>query len=182
MSTNGQIVQEVFGEMPIKELQIPSFINNYNQYMGGVDLANQYREVYESYKPTLRNWWPLFYWLIKVACINEYRLYQLYIDGNGRLLIHLQFRTELYYKLLGYSTRAKLRSLQVELGGKRVFNSDLPHLYYWGKHPKGTCIWYSYKLRYQKALGKAVDKKARAGRFHSGCVFCNINLYKAGEC
>jgi hypothetical protein len=30
MSTNGRIVQEVFSEMPIKELQIPSFINDYN--------------------------------------------------------------------------------------------------------------------------------------------------------
>jgi hypothetical protein len=29
-STNGRIVREVFGEIPIKELQIPSFINNYN--------------------------------------------------------------------------------------------------------------------------------------------------------
>jgi hypothetical protein len=29
-SINGRIVREVFGEMPIKELQIPSFINNYN--------------------------------------------------------------------------------------------------------------------------------------------------------
>jgi len=60
-STNGRIVREVFGEMLIKELQIPSFIDDYNQYMGGVDLANQFREVYESHKPTFRNWWPLFY-------------------------------------------------------------------------------------------------------------------------
>jgi hypothetical protein len=110
-STNGRIVREVFGEMPIKELQIPSFIDDYNQYMGGVDLANQFREVYESHKPTLRNWWPLFYWLIEIAYINGYRLYQLHMDRHERLLTHLQFRTELYYKLLGYSTRVKVRRL-----------------------------------------------------------------------
>jgi hypothetical protein len=103
------------------------------------------------------------------------------MDRNRRLLTYLQFRIELYYKLLGYSTRAKLRSLQVELGGKRIFNSDLPHLHYWEKRPKGTCVWYSYRLRYQKILGKVVDKKARAGRSHGGCVFCNVNLCKAGE-
>jgi hypothetical protein len=39
-SINGRIIREVFGDLLIKELQIPSFINNYNQYMGGVDLAN----------------------------------------------------------------------------------------------------------------------------------------------
>jgi hypothetical protein len=32
-----------FGDDYIKSLQIPCFINNYNQYIGGVDLANQYR-------------------------------------------------------------------------------------------------------------------------------------------
>jgi hypothetical protein len=39
-SINRRIIREVFGEMLIKELQIPSFINDYNQYIGGVDLAN----------------------------------------------------------------------------------------------------------------------------------------------
>jgi hypothetical protein len=137
-STNGRIVREVFGEMPIKELQIPSFINNYNQYIGGVDLANQFREVYKSHKPTFRNWWPLFYWLIEVACINGYRLYRL-STVEERPLTHLQFRIELYYKLLGYSEKAKLESLRVGLGGRRVFNPDAPHLHYWDKRPRGTC-------------------------------------------
>ena len=47
--TNRRIVRQVFGENPTKELQIPCFINDYNQYIGGVDLANQFRESYETY-------------------------------------------------------------------------------------------------------------------------------------
>jgi hypothetical protein len=43
-STNGRIVWRVFGTEPAKELFIPCFIDDYNQYMGGVDLANQFRE------------------------------------------------------------------------------------------------------------------------------------------
>jgi len=78
-SRNGQIVRQVFGEEPIKSLQIPSIIDDYNQFMGGVDLANQFRESYETHKPTLRNWWPLFYWFIDVICINAYRLYCLLV-------------------------------------------------------------------------------------------------------
>jgi hypothetical protein len=66
---------------------------------------------------TLRNWWPLFYWLIDVICINAYRLYQL--STTGKLLTHLQFRIELYYRLLGHSEKTKLRHLRVGLGGKR---------------------------------------------------------------
>ncbi len=39
----------------VKELRIPSFINDYNQNMGGVNLANQFREAYETHKPSFRN-------------------------------------------------------------------------------------------------------------------------------
>jgi hypothetical protein len=39
-STNKRIIRQVFGSDPIKELCIPRFINNYNQYIRGVDLAN----------------------------------------------------------------------------------------------------------------------------------------------
>jgi hypothetical protein len=85
--------------------------------MGGVDLANQFREAYETYRATLRNWWPFFYWLIDVACINVYRLYRLHLKDK-QSLTHLQFRIELYCKLLGYFIKGKLRSLQVGLGGK----------------------------------------------------------------
>jgi hypothetical protein len=48
-STNGRIVRQVFGDDPTKELRIPRFIDDYNQYMGGVDLANQFRESYETH-------------------------------------------------------------------------------------------------------------------------------------
>ncbi|PVH71599.1 hypothetical protein DL98DRAFT_434847, partial [Cadophora sp. DSE1049] len=51
----------IFRENYIKELVIPRFINNYNYYIRGVDLANQFREVYEAYRATYRNWWPLFH-------------------------------------------------------------------------------------------------------------------------
>ena len=110
-----------------------------NHHMGGVDLANQYREVYETHRSTQRNWWPLLYWLIDMACINAYRLYILHTNLE-RPLSHLQFRTELYCKLLAYSTKVQLSQLYTELGGKRLFNSDLQHIHFWGILPKrNTC-------------------------------------------
>ena len=39
---------------PIKRLSIPCFIDDYNQYIRGVDLANQFRESYETYRPTFK--------------------------------------------------------------------------------------------------------------------------------
>ena len=93
-STNRRIIGKVFEDEYIKELYIPCWVDDYNQYIG-VDLANQFREAYKTYRATLRNWWPLFYWLINVACINEYKLYQIHLT-NQPLLTHLQFRTKLY--------------------------------------------------------------------------------------
>ena len=109
-STNGRIVRKVFRDEYVKELSIPRFIDDYNHNIGGVDLANQYREAYKTYKPSLRNWWPLFYWLINVCCINAYRLYVLHTDDTKKLT-HAQFRVELYSKLFKYSSKAKLQSL-----------------------------------------------------------------------
>jgi hypothetical protein len=53
-STNGRIVRKVFREEYMKDLQIPCFIDDYNQYMGGVDLANQFREVYGTHRSIFR--------------------------------------------------------------------------------------------------------------------------------
>jgi hypothetical protein len=180
-STNGRIVRKVFGDDYIKELLIPCFIDDYNHYMGGVDLANQFRESYETHRATLRNWWPLFYWLIDVACINAYRLYLLHsVDIHP--LTHLQFRTELYCKLFEYSSKAKLQNLRVGLGGKRVFNPDFEHLHYWEKRSRSVCVWCSYKSRCQKVLGKAGNRSNKVNRSYGGCIFCNVNLCKDGHC
>jgi hypothetical protein len=74
---------------------------------------------------------PYFTGKIDVVCINAYRLYQLYTVEEEHRLSHLQFRIELYCKLLGHSKKANLQSLRVGLGGKRLFSPELQHLHYW---------------------------------------------------
>jgi len=53
-STNGRIIRQIFTDEPTKSLSIPCFIDYYNQYIRGVDLANQFRESYETHRLTLR--------------------------------------------------------------------------------------------------------------------------------
>ena len=88
-------------------------------------------------------------------------------------ITQLQFRIDLYRKLLGYSEKAKLQSLRVGLGGKRVFNPENERLYHWEKLSRGTCAWC------KKALGKPIE--GRAMRSVGGCGFCNVNLCKVGD-
>ncbi len=115
-----------------------------------------------------------------MACINAYRLYLIHGDIE-RPLTHVQFRIQLYYKLLGYSIQAKLARLYRELGGKRKFNSDLPSLHYWEKLPKrSVCTWCAYIEQYKKVEGKKVERPPR--RSIGGCIFCEVPLCKEGEC
>jgi hypothetical protein len=68
-STNAVIARRVFDEEVIKELEIPIFINDYNHYMNGVDLANQYRSSYEVHLKGYRNWLPLLYFFINATVV-----------------------------------------------------------------------------------------------------------------
>ena len=181
-STNSHIVRAIFGEESTKELLIPRFIDDYNHYMGGVDLANQYRESYETHRATLRNWWPIFYWLIDVACVNAYRLHYLYLTQLGiPPLTHLQFRQALVIRLLEYSIQAKLTELRIGLGGTRLFSPELETLHYWQKHTtQAICVWCMFESRRNKVLGKEV--KGRVKRSIGGCAFCKVALCKVGDC
>ena len=185
-STNAQIVRDVFGNNALKELPIPSFINDYNHFMGGVDIANQYRQPYELHRPTLRNWFPLFYWLVDVICVNAYRLYVLHIkahDPQIPLLSHLQFRTKLYLRLLEYSKAVQLTYLQVSLlPGRRVFGSDQPHIHFWARRPtRISCRWCQYKLQRDRLEG-IVGIGARVKKSDIGCQFCDVTLCRDGSC
>jgi hypothetical protein len=179
-STNGRIVRQIFGSDPTKELEIPVFIDDYNHYMGGVDLANQYRAVYETHRTTLRNWWPLFYWLIDITVVNAFRLHQLHQLALGaKALTHLEFRIQLVTRLFEYSVAAKLRYLKLELGGRRLFSLH-SHLLV-KRTNMATCRWCLYELNCQKITNKGVVQK-RARRSNRGCGFCNVALCAEGEC
>jgi hypothetical protein len=54
-STSRRMIRKVFTDKPTKSLLIPCFIDDYNQHIGGVDLANQFRESYKTHRPTCRN-------------------------------------------------------------------------------------------------------------------------------
>ena len=137
---------------------------------------------YETHKATLRNWWPLFYWLIDVACVNAYRLHYLHLTQLKKTpLTHLQFRQALVTRLLEYSIQAKLTELRIGLGGSRLFWPELETLHHWQKLTiRANCVWCMFELRRNKVLGKEVE--GRVKRSIGGCAFCNVALCKVGDC
>jgi hypothetical protein len=110
-----------------------------------------------------------------MACVNAYRLHFLFAkEKEEKPLTHLQFRTELYCKLLGYSNQAQLQQLRTGLGGKRLFNPDLEHLHYRKPMARGSCIWCAYDLKCKRVVQKEIT--GTANRSTSGCTFCNVLL------
>ena len=55
-------------------LPIPGAINDYNHYMGGVDIADQLRAGFSTQQRGVKPWRPLFYWLLDSTIINAFPL------------------------------------------------------------------------------------------------------------
>lgn len=59
-------------------LMIPDLIDDYNQYMHGVDIADQLRASYHTHLTGVRNWLPVFYWLVDTLKVNSYLIWRLH--------------------------------------------------------------------------------------------------------
>src|SRR4051812_35258160 len=99
-STNAVTARKVFGDLSRKELDIPTFIDDYNHNMNGVDLAYQFRQVYDTQRISYRIWFPLMHWVFDQAATNAYKLA---ITSKTWTQGHLEFRRAIYTKLLAYS-------------------------------------------------------------------------------
>ncbi|KAF8250372.1 hypothetical protein K440DRAFT_541518 [Wilcoxina mikolae CBS 423.85] len=73
ISTSGAAIRKYYTSVRM-EVDIPSAIDDYNHFKGGIDIANQYCETYFTQQTNRRNWFPLFYWPLDIAIINSFLL------------------------------------------------------------------------------------------------------------
>ena len=57
-----------------RNLPIPMAIDDYNHFIGGVDIANQLRAGFSTQQRGVKPWRPLFYWLLDSTIINAFIL------------------------------------------------------------------------------------------------------------
>ncbi|PWW73093.1 hypothetical protein C7212DRAFT_219654 [Tuber magnatum] len=55
------MINEVWGELPVHELAVPTATADYNLYIGGVDIADQRQSYYSTQLQVVRTWKPLFF-------------------------------------------------------------------------------------------------------------------------
>jgi len=81
-ASNARIVREPFGDQPTKILPIPTFIDDYNHYMGGVDQGNQLRAAFTThFHRNEKEFFPGAFWAIDLAVYNSYKLH-LALNGS----------------------------------------------------------------------------------------------------
>lgn len=105
-STNTAIARAPFGDNFKEELGIAKVINNYNHYMGGVDIANQYQATCEIRLRTMRTWFPRFFFFLDAAIIKAYRIQCIAKKQQlVRPLRQLELRDELYQELFQFAAQ-----------------------------------------------------------------------------
>ena len=86
-------------------LPIPGMIDDYNHFIGGVDIADQLRAHFSIQLRGVKTWKPLFYWLLDTAIVNAYLLFEhqrkAQLVGKDRARsMHRAFRESLVSALL----------------------------------------------------------------------------------
>ena len=105
-------VEEVWGDQPRVNIQIPGIVDDYNHWMLGVDVADH---LISSYRPKIccrRTWMPLFLHCLDVLRVNCYILYRETSRKeptieNTKILGHKQFVIELINCLIVRGNRKK---------------------------------------------------------------------------
>jgi len=84
-----------------EQFRKPVAICDYNKHMGGVDVSNQYISPYSFIRKSKKWWRKMFFWLLEVAVVNTFILYNLSAVANQKLkLSHKKYRLELMKALV----------------------------------------------------------------------------------
>ena len=193
-STNATKVHAIFGDASKKALPIPCIIDDYNHFMGGVDIADQLRGYYGTQLPVRRTWMPLFFWLLDTSIINSYLIFK----KSGKNINHKDFRLQLVWDLIKSSieedesskpnTRGhiekitqKFKFIQVDPTKKHQYittNFELSplrltsdgHFPEW-REERSSCVWCKYLNK--KAQQKALKDPLQLQLY---CIKCNVAL------
>jgi Transposase IS4 len=83
-SENACFLNPLFQGQPQKDLLIPKALDDYNHHMKGVDQADALRPNSTCHrKQNHRTWWPLFYFLPDIVCVNAYLLWKWSSTANS---------------------------------------------------------------------------------------------------
>ena len=104
-STNSACTRLVFGDLAVKVLQIPLFIDLYNHFMNGVDRFNQSTLYYSTQRAKRKTWKPLWFFLFDLVLSNCYRLSSFFSKDSTKRAGHKKFLQSLIKALFDASEK-----------------------------------------------------------------------------
>ena len=114
------ITNPVTGKLTREFIPVPvlNVAKDYNYNMNGVDIQDQFRQVY-NIKLRKRKWWlSIWFFLLETCICNAYLSYRTYMKVTGReadIMSHFDFRLKLAHQLAPVPKKRKKRS-----GGSKV--------------------------------------------------------------
>lgn len=155
------------------QVDCPVVIDDYNTFMGGVDMADQYMCYYTLGRKT-RKWWRHVFWrLFDQAILNALIIYRSnHRNSLQRILSHKDFRLQLAHKLCAgalltsrVTRRSPSQNLSRLLGKHFLYRTDV----------KARCVVCGNK-RVSSRSNRKRDKKVK-----TRCKKCDVNLC-VGHC
>ena len=157
-------------------------IDQYNQYMGGVDKCDQYQSNYDIARKSRKWWKKVFFRMLELAVINSYIVYRALnpeINGKKANRSHRLYRFALIHEMVQVLLDARANPDDVanaERNGRQSGNASSRLR---GKHfPKSV---YPKKSVCSACGYKSVNGKKTRKQTTDFCVKCNrsINICKA---
>ena len=145
-SENQRILNPVFKGLPFKDLFIPKAIDDYNHHMKGVDQANALRANFTCHRgQSYRTWWPLFYFLVDVSCVNAYLLWKWSSTADSARLSshqsHRDFISALCTQLLRSNEKEEKEEEKREEIPRSTATAFQRHHKHIKEEGKGRCVW-----------------------------------------
>ena len=95
---NKNHVDRVWGDQGKVQIYIPTLIDNYNYWMGGVDVSDQRIAYYQPNLRCRRNWIPMFIQILSLIRSNSYIIYK--CGTKIKTIPHKKFTLEMLGRLM----------------------------------------------------------------------------------
>ena len=168
-----------------RQLPIPGAIDDYNHFMGGVDIADQLQASFTTQQRGVKPWRPLFYWLLDSVIIitfnlsEHHRKAQLGSAKDNVQGVHQAFQEALVSELLkepiSISTNWSYITKKLSLPSIRLTRPISIHRQISRK--RATCVYCRWSRATKKGRTmKVIAKSANIPKTSTICSHCNINL------
>ena len=121
------------GSRDKQPLLCPSCVSDYNMYMGGVDLADQYISYYSLTQRRTLKWWKKVFWrMIDISILNSWIIFRTNFP-ESEIHSHRLFRIELVHELvqpllsLRASTEGSTKGWRPATSEKRLVGKHFPY-------------------------------------------------------